>query len=122
MLVTALSARQDIFKARDSGVNEIVVKPIAPRILLDRLVAIIERPRPFVQAGPFFGPDRRRRTTNFDGQEKRGARPNQDAQQQAAKPMPDIDPTETMSQDEINALMNPCGPEAQMTDPEPKAS
>jgi|GEM_PF-2253651 len=114
ILVTGLSARQDIFKARDTGVNEIVVKPIAPKILYERLVAVIERPRPFVSVEKFFGPDRRRRKDIIaTDKEKRGARPSKNKNAVPTQTMPDINPTETMDQHQINALMNPCGPEAQ---------
>ncbi|MGZ9114146.1 MAG: response regulator [Brevundimonas sp.] len=49
-----------IREARDAGVTEFLVKPITARALIDRLQAVILRPRPFVKLAGYFGPDRRR--------------------------------------------------------------
>ncbi len=38
-----------------------MVKPVTARAVLDRINAVILRPRPFVRTGEYFGPDRRRR-------------------------------------------------------------
>jgi hypothetical protein len=42
-------------------VTEIIAKPITVQGLFSRVAEIVERPRPFVRAEEFFGPDRRRR-------------------------------------------------------------
>lgn len=60
ILMTAHSDRRRIVEARDAGVFEIIVKPLTAKALMDRMQAIIERPRPFVRNENFFGPDRRR--------------------------------------------------------------
>lgn len=57
--------------ARDTGVNEILMKPVSAEKLAKRLLYIIDRPRPYVKAPGFFGPDRRRRTADYDGKERR---------------------------------------------------
>ena len=49
-----------VLEARDSGVNEILAKPISIKSLHSRLVSIIEQPRPFVKSKNYFGPCRRR--------------------------------------------------------------
>jgi two-component system, chemotaxis family, chemotaxis protein CheY len=61
IMMTGHSARSRVYEARDAGVTEFVVKPINARILLDRIMAVIYRPRPFVRTTGYFGPDRRRR-------------------------------------------------------------
>ncbi|MGC1303384.1 MAG: response regulator [Caulobacteraceae bacterium] len=61
IMMTGHSARARVFEARDAGVNEFVVKPVNARTLLDRIMAVIYRPRPFVRTKDYFGPDRRRR-------------------------------------------------------------
>ena len=61
IMVTGHTERHRIETARDSGVTEIIAKPITVQSLYSRIGEIVERPRPFVRAEQFFGPDRRRR-------------------------------------------------------------
>ena len=46
--------------ARDAGVNSFLAKPISGRSLVEHILAAINDGRPFVRAGAYFGPDRRR--------------------------------------------------------------
>jgi len=46
--------------ARDAGVNEIVVKPVAMEALILRLMHVLQVPRRFIRSSSFVGPDRRR--------------------------------------------------------------
>ena len=62
VMVTGHSERSRVVQARDSGVNEFVVKPLTARALLSRLDSVIMRPRPFIRCKSYFGPDRRRNT------------------------------------------------------------
>lgn len=62
ILMTGFSEKRRVFQARDAGVTEFLVKPFNARDLYKRLVQVIERPRQFVKATDFFGPDRRRRS------------------------------------------------------------
>jgi len=74
IMVTAFREREHVFKARDAGVTEYVIKPVSPKGLFSRIEAVIERPRRFVRVGEFFGPDRRRRASNnFNHAERRSA-------------------------------------------------
>ncbi len=57
--------------ARDSGVTEYLAKPMSVMNVASRLLAIIDKPRAFVRAPNYFGPDRRRQTLSYDGEEKR---------------------------------------------------
>lgn len=61
ILMTAFSDKPRVLASRDAGASEILAKPISIRSLLDRLVAVIDRPRPLVRAHAYVGPDRRRR-------------------------------------------------------------
>jgi two-component system chemotaxis response regulator CheY len=61
ILMTGFSEKRRVFQARDSGVTEFLVKPFTARELYKRMVLVIERPRQFVRADEFFGPDRRRK-------------------------------------------------------------
>lgn len=74
IMLTGHSERNKVFAARDAGVTEFMVKPITAKGLMTRLAAIVERPRPFVRAGDYFGPDRRRSTPkDFNGPWRRKA-------------------------------------------------
>ncbi len=54
-----------IIEARDAGVNEYVVKPFSAVTLFSRIMAVIDKPRPYIRAKNFFGPDRRRKDINI---------------------------------------------------------
>ena len=45
--------------ARDAGANAVLVKPYAPKILLERIVSVSRDKRPYVEAPTYVGPDRR---------------------------------------------------------------
>lgn len=50
---------EDIGRLINSGTDHIVLKPVAPQALFDRIEAMIERRKPFVATATYFGPDRR---------------------------------------------------------------
>ena len=72
ILLTSQTQYAKIVAARDSGVTEIVAKPISPKLLQDRIVYVFQQPRPFVEAASYVGPSRRRRDANFAGEDRRG--------------------------------------------------
>ena len=66
--MTGHSEKSRVYEARDAGVTEFVVKPITAKAILDRIHAVIMRPRDFVKHDSYFGPDRRRtNTVNYTG-------------------------------------------------------
>jgi len=65
IMVTGHTERARVLAARDAGVTEFLAKPITARSLFLRIAEIIDRPRPFVRADEFFGPDRRRHNDAF---------------------------------------------------------
>ncbi|MDH5747961.1 MAG: response regulator [Rhodospirillales bacterium] len=72
IMVTAHSEQSRILAARDAGATEILIKPYSATDLYRRFVAIIDRPRDFVKAKTFAGPDRRRRSNGgFKGEDRR---------------------------------------------------
>lgn len=71
IMLTAYSEMNRIVEARDSGVNEFVIKPISVNTLFSRIQAVVERPRPFIRIKDFFGPDRRRKDMPFNHPEQR---------------------------------------------------
>ncbi len=72
LMMTGFSSRLRVEKARDMGITEFLVKPFSSRDLYKRIAQIIEKPRQFVDAGTFFGPDRRRkRDDDYEGLRRR---------------------------------------------------
>lgn len=60
-----------VMQARDAGVNEFLAKPISARSLLTRVLSVVRSQRSFVKTDDYFGPDRRRRTIDFQGVDRR---------------------------------------------------
>lgn len=71
IVVTGITDLKAVFKARDLGMTEFLAKPVSQKMVLSRMKSAVENPRPFVEAGKFFGPDRRRRRVPFDGNDRR---------------------------------------------------
>jgi two-component system, response regulator PdtaR len=60
IMVTATATAAGILAARDAGVHEFLRKPFTTRDLLRRLEAVTLRPRDWIEAVGYIGPDRRR--------------------------------------------------------------
>lgn len=72
IMLTGHGERRDVEAARDMGVTEYLVKPFTAAALFDRIKNVIAKPRHFIIAPKFKGPDRRRkRVRPPDGMEKR---------------------------------------------------
>lgn len=71
IMCSGYASEDVIFESRDNGANEALVKPISAEKLANRILHIIDKPRPFIKAPNFFGPDRRRKVEEFSGDEKR---------------------------------------------------
>jgi CheY-like chemotaxis protein len=72
IMMTGHSERSRVYEARDSGVTEFVAKPLTAKAVLDRINAVIYRPRAFVRTADYFGPDRRRKDDPYyDGPRRR---------------------------------------------------
>ncbi len=97
IMLTGHTEMNRVVEARDAGVHEFMAKPISAKGLYTRIRAIIERPRPFVRAGLYFGPDRRRR----DNPAYRGPERRKTEGQTA-----DEGEGGDLSQDEVQALLD----------------
>ncbi|MDO9223182.1 MAG: response regulator [Caulobacter sp.] len=64
IMVAGHTPESKVMKARDCGANFIVARPLSPLVLLERILWVARDPRQMLQAGDYFGPDRRFR----DGQ------------------------------------------------------
>jgi CheY-like chemotaxis protein len=59
LLTAGHTAASDVSKARDCGSHFVVAKPIAPIVMLERIIWIAKEGRAFVFADHYVGPDRR---------------------------------------------------------------
>lgn len=75
IMLTGYTKASHVIDARDAGINEYLAKPVSPKSLYQRIVSIIDNPRSFVRTDQFFGPDRRRRSGEFEGADRRKAEP-----------------------------------------------
>ncbi len=73
IMLTGYTELERVTEARDAGVTEILAKPISVEALHSRIVNIIEKPRSFIKAKHYFGPDRRRgrRADKYEGLRRR---------------------------------------------------
>ena len=72
IMIAAYADLKTVANARDSGVNEIMAKPLSAAALEKRIQRVLGAPRPFVEAPDFSGPDRRRsKKTALEGKERR---------------------------------------------------
>lgn len=74
IMITGYNAVSRIAEARDNGATEFLVKPFSANDLARRIAHVISKPRDFVEAQEYFGPDRRRRKTDdYSGPKRRDA-------------------------------------------------
>ena len=74
IMMTGHSERSRVYEARDAGVTEFIVKPLTAKAVLDRINAVIMRPRAFIKTDAYVGPCRRRRETpDYDGPFRRAS-------------------------------------------------
>jgi two-component system chemotaxis response regulator CheY len=72
VMLTGHTSIERVNTARDAGVNEFLAKPVSSKAILNRMVSVIEHPRPFVRTKMYFGPCRRRRRDgDYGGPERR---------------------------------------------------
>jgi len=71
ILMTGFSDKKRVMRARDMGITEFLAKPFTAHDLYRRIDQIITKPRAFVKAPDFFGPDRRRKILDSDDIPKR---------------------------------------------------
>lgn len=85
IMMTGHSEKSRVVEARDAGVTEFVVKPITAKAVIDRINAVIFRPRPFIKTDDYFGPDRRRtQAVRYTGPKRRADDVKDDADGDAA--------------------------------------
>lgn len=100
ILVSGHAKASDVAKARDTGANYFVAKPLTPNVLLQRIMFVSKDKRPFVEVGAYIGPDRR---FKFEGPP-----PGSDGRREndLKSPLGSADEP-NMSQNEIDMLIKP---------------
>lgn len=71
LVLTSYSTVVHVRRARDSGANEVLCKPVSVAGLFDRFTYMRDHPRQFVKTSSYIGPDRRRALRGFDGEDRR---------------------------------------------------
>lgn len=59
IMLTGHSERWRVEEAMRLGVNEYLLKPVSGKMLCDRLIATLTKPRPIVKVGKYYGPEPR---------------------------------------------------------------
>jgi two-component system, chemotaxis family, chemotaxis protein CheY len=70
LVVSAYTEVRDILMARDAGATEYLAKPFSAKMVFYRIKSIVENPRAYVETNKFFGPDRRRRELEIEGENR----------------------------------------------------
>lgn len=84
IMLSGHGERWRVLEAIRLGVNEFLRKPVSAKALLDRMVAIVAKPRPMVQFGGYYGPEPRKQ---FPDQIQRIMAPEQAQPSSAADPL-----------------------------------
>lgn len=71
VMLTGYSEPKRVQEAREMGVTEFMSKPFSVNTLAEKVTSVIFRPRLFVHTNAYFGPDRRRRKMDFEGEDRR---------------------------------------------------
>lgn len=59
ILITGHTKQSQIFRGRDSGASFVVRKPVAPMVMMQRIIWLLNDQRKFVTSPNYCGPDRR---------------------------------------------------------------
>jgi len=83
LMTTSRTEKTDMDTARDTGVNEIILKPFTMKTVLEKVTEVIDRPRAFVLTALYTGPCRRRE----EGEPPEGAADRRGAGGEDAEPL-----------------------------------
>ena len=100
ILLTGHTKPSQIFKGRDAGASFVVRKPVAPLVMMQRILWLLNDQRKFVTSPGYCGPDRRVKALGPPVGTK--GRRHDDLSAEVG-----IATTPNLGQDEIDALFNP---------------
>jgi DNA-binding response OmpR family regulator len=73
MMISGHSEKSRVMAARNAGINDFLVKPISATTLYNHIAMTVLKEPDFIEAGDYFGPDRRVRSDpTYTGEERRG--------------------------------------------------
>jgi len=88
IMLSGYTEYRRVTEARDAGVNEFLAKPISAKSIYQRMISIIDNPRPFIRTKNYFGPCLRRQDQGPPlGKADRRADEHDDAGQDSASRM-----------------------------------
>jgi DNA-binding response OmpR family regulator len=102
ILLSGHTQRNNVLRARDCGASFVVAKPITPKVLYARIVWLARDRRSFIDGDNYTGPDRR--FQNLGPPSGLNGRRSDDLSLTVGTAVED-----NMSQDEIDAMLNPKG-------------
>jgi DNA-binding response OmpR family regulator len=100
ILITGHTKPSQIFKGRDAGASFVVRKPVAPLVMMQRIIWLLNDQRKFVTSPGYCGPDRRVKALGPPVGTK--GRRHDDLSAEVG-----LATTPNLGQDEIDALFNP---------------
>lgn len=109
IMLTAQGERDNVEVARDAGINEFVLKPFSAKTISERIIALIDNPRAFIEVDGYVGPCRRRREKLAEGVQDRRVRisaqkpPNEALREQLA-PALEIFTDQVISEAQVELL------------------
>lgn len=71
IMLTSYTSIRQIRAFVHAGVDEVLAKPVRPDQLYERIAAVVNRPRTYVEFEDFYGPDRRRMDAPIDDDDRR---------------------------------------------------
>jgi DNA-binding response OmpR family regulator len=100
ILITGHTKPSQIFRGRDAGASFVVRKPVAPLVMMQRIIWLLNDARQFVTSPDYCGPDRRVKAVGPPVGTK--GRRHDDLSAHVGNAT-----TPNLAQDEIDALFNP---------------
>lgn len=56
IVLTGHGERKCVIEAMQLGANEYLLKPVSTKVLFDRMVSVLAKPRPMIRSGNYYGP------------------------------------------------------------------
>jgi DNA-binding response OmpR family regulator len=100
ILITGHTRPSQVFRGRDAGASFVVRKPVAPMVMMQRILWLLNDQRKFVTSADYCGPDRRVKAVGPPVGMKGRRHDDLSAHVGEAN-------TPNLAQDEIDALFNP---------------
>jgi len=100
-VITGHALEPEVINARDCGSNFVVAKPLAPAVLMQRILWVAAADRPFIESDNYTGPDRRFKHQGMPADAPQGRRKS-DAAGALGEPT-----GLNISQEELESLVKP---------------